>query len=167
MGLFQGIISSFHILSIKSSVKSSIVKALKYIFKDSSGNMGLTLMGNERLPIKLLSDVKIVKIASGADHLVLLSDDGHVYTCGCAEQGQLGRVSARTAGRNSRRYGIGTLLSPGLIECKIKQFSDIWAGTYCTFAKEFPTGNIYAFGLNNYYQIGKERRKCSRYSDLL
>ena len=34
-------------------------------------------------------------------------------------------------------------------------FSDIWAGQYVTFAKEAESGDIYSWGLNNYYQLGK------------
>ncbi|XP_054006071.1 regulator of chromosome condensation isoform X1 [Hylaeus anthracinus] len=127
-------------------------------FRDSHGTMGLTMKGNERFPIEMLPNIKVIKIASGADHLVLLNENGHVYTCGCAEQGQLGRIAPRAANRNTRR-GMGPMLSPDLVQFKITQklgFDDIWAGTYCTFAKENHTGNIYVFGLNNYYQIGLE-----------
>ncbi|XP_026673814.1 regulator of chromosome condensation, partial [Ceratina calcarata] len=125
-------------------------------FRDSHGNMGLTLNGNERFPIELLPDVKIVKIASGADHLVLLNENGFVYTCGCAEQGQLGRVASRAASRHTR-HGMSPLLTPGLVEFKITKklrFDDIWAGTYCTFVKAYHTQEVYVFGLNNYHQIG-------------
>ncbi|XP_015433074.1 PREDICTED: regulator of chromosome condensation-like isoform X2 [Dufourea novaeangliae] len=125
-------------------------------FRDSHGTMGLTLKGNERFPIEILPNIKIVKIASGADHLVLLSENGKIYTCGCGEQGQLGRLAARAASRNTR-HGMGPLLSPGLVEFKITkklEFGDVWAGTYCTFAKEYHSGDIYVFGLNNYYQMG-------------
>ena len=31
-------------------------------------------------------------IHAGSDHLTLLTEHGDVYTLGCAEQGQLGRV---------------------------------------------------------------------------
>ena len=34
-------------------------------------------------------------------------------------------------------------------------FSDIWAGAFVTYAKEKNTGEIYSWGLNNYYQLGK------------
>lgn len=122
--------------------------------------MGLTLKGNERLPIEILPNIKVIKIASGADHLVLLSENGRIYTCGCGEQGQLGRIAARKASRNTRQ-GMGPLLIPGLVEFKVSkklEFADIWAGTYCTFAKEYHKGDIYVFGLNNYYQIGKYQK---------
>lgn len=66
-------------------------------FRDSHGNMGLTLEGNKRLPINVLPGMVCCDIASGADHLVILTCSGKVFTVGCAEQGQLGRVSLRSA----------------------------------------------------------------------
>ncbi|XP_012533784.2 regulator of chromosome condensation isoform X2 [Monomorium pharaonis] len=125
-------------------------------FRDTHGSMGLTLKGIERLPVEMLPEVKVIKIASGNDHLVFLSENGRVYTCGRGEQGQLGRVAARTASRDSRQ-GIGLLLTPGIVEFKIRQklyFNDVWAGHFCTFAKEHKKGDIYVFGLNNFHQIG-------------
>merc|ERR1719204_1733708 len=34
------------------------------------------------------------------------------------------------------------------------KFSDVWAGQYSSYAKEKETGDIYAWGLNNYSQLG-------------
>jgi alpha-tubulin suppressor-like RCC1 family protein len=34
-------------------------------------------------------------------------------------------------------------------------FDDIYAGQYMSYAREKNTGFIYAWGLNNYYQLGK------------
>ncbi|KAK6622998.1 hypothetical protein RUM43_008850 [Polyplax serrata] len=124
-------------------------------FRDSHGAMGLTAQGKEKRPIQLLSDKVVTKIASGADHLVMLTNDGQLYTCGCAEQGQLGRVSDRFASRESRQ-GLSHLLLPGriLFNKRFKyHFVDVWATSYCTFAKE-KTKGIFAFGLNNYNQLG-------------
>ena len=36
---------------------------------------------------------QILRMASGCDHLLLLDTSGQVYSLGCAESGQLGRVS--------------------------------------------------------------------------
>lgn len=70
--------------------------------------MGLTPKGNEKLPYQIMpAEVTVVKIASGADHIVFLTNHGEVYTCGCGEQGQLGRLTERSSGRHARS-GIGT-----------------------------------------------------------
>ena len=58
-------------------------------------------------------------------------------------------------------YLSDTILNAGLVRCKkhktrkLAKFSDIWTGQYMTFAKEKETGDIYAWGLNNYYQLGE------------
>lgn len=124
-------------------------------FRDSHGNMGLTLEGNKRLPIEVLPGTKSVDIASGGDHLVILTEIGHVYTMGCAEQGQLGRISTRAASGESRR-GKTDLLKPGVVTLRGKfVLADaIWASTYCTYFKDRNTSKIFAFGLNNYCQLG-------------
>ncbi|XP_023711551.1 regulator of chromosome condensation isoform X2 [Cryptotermes secundus] len=130
-------------------------------FRDSSGTMGLSSKGTEKQPIEMLPGYVVVKIASGADHLVMLDENGQLYTCGCGEQGQLGRVTERGASRGSRQ-GMAHLLSPMLVTFKPRhrpEFEDVWAGTYCTFAKEKSKGDIYVFGLNNYNQLGLEEQK--------
>ncbi|THD27065.1 Regulator of chromosome condensation [Fasciola hepatica] len=97
---------------------------------------------------------RVVKIASGQDHLVCLTDDGRLYTMGCGEQGQLGRIAERFA-RTGGRSGMNALLQPA--ECRVRgavRFSDAWAGGFATFARCQSTGQIYACGLNNYGQLG-------------
>ncbi|KAA0188240.1 Regulator of chromosome condensation [Fasciolopsis buskii] len=97
---------------------------------------------------------RVVKIASGQDHLVCLTDDGRLYTMGCGEQGQLGRIAERFA-RTGGRSGMSALLHPA--ECRVRgavRFSDAWAGGFATFARCQSTGQIYACGLNNYGQLG-------------
>lgn len=42
----------------------------------------------------------------GNDHLALLTLDGNLYTLGCAEQGQLGRVPEQFSNRGGRK-GLG------------------------------------------------------------
>lgn len=102
------------------------------------------------------------------DHLILLDNHGRIYSCGCGEQGQLGRISPRSADRHSR-HGVEPLLMPAMVKFKVGQkfeFDDIWAGTYCTFARSYPSGEIYAFGLNNYRQTGelffRQSHKCRK-----
>lgn len=98
-------------------------------FRDSHGSMGLTLEGGKRQPIELVPNRIFVDIVSGADHLVMLSMDGKVYTVGCGEQGQLGRVSARSSGGESRR-GKAQLLMPGQVMFKKGKVDAIYASNY-------------------------------------
>uniref|UniRef100_A0A1A9ZV48 RCC1-like domain-containing protein n=1 Tax=Glossina pallidipes TaxID=7398 RepID=A0A1A9ZV48_GLOPL len=124
-------------------------------FRDSHGSMGLTLDGIQRLPIDILPGIRCCDVASGADHLVILSCMGKVYTLGCGEQGQLGRVSLRSASGEGRR-GKVELLNPQQVIIKkrdAKLIEAIWATSYCTFLKESETGKIWTFGLNNYKQL--------------
>ena len=50
----------------------------------------------------------------------------------------------------------GNLLNPGIINVHAaKRFDDIWTGSYNSFAKEYLSGKIFSFGLNNYNQLGE------------
>lgn len=99
-------------------------------FRDSHGTMGLNMKGKQQTPIEVVPGEQFVDIKSGADHLVMLSTRGKVYTVGCAEQGQLGRVSNRSSSGESRR-GKTQLLQPGLLISNRINFIDaIWTTTY-------------------------------------
>ncbi|CAN7991219.1 unnamed protein product, partial [Ixodes hexagonus] len=127
-------------------------------FRDSSGPMGLLAAGkSEPKPVRIADGIK--QIASGNDHLVLLTKDGRLLTLGNGEQGQLGRVARSFASRGGRK-GPGHLLQPMAIEvrkargCSSATFDRIWTGSYVTFARMRENGALYGFGLNNYYQLG-------------
>lgn len=60
-------------------------------------------LGPHRQPRPVLS------LTSGNDHLVMLTTDGDLYTLGCGEQGQLGRVPELFANRGGRQ-GLGKWL---------------------------------------------------------
>lgn len=121
--------------------------------------MGLTKDGNKKSPVQVVQDIIAVDIASGSDHLVVLAKNGNVLTLGCAEQGQLGRVSARTLTGESRR-GTTTLLTPDFIPKKAGHFvaNAIWTTRFCTYLRENSSNQIYGFGLNNYMQLGVQKR---------
>lgn len=110
-------------------------------FRDSHGTMGLNIKGKQQFPVEVVPGEEFVDIKSGADHLVLLSSRGKVYTVGCAEQGQLGRVSTRSSSGETRR-GKTQLLEPGLLIARNINFIDaIWATTYWygyRFSSTFP-----------------------------
>lgn len=99
-------------------------------FRDSHGTMGLNVKGKQQFPIEVVPGEEFIDITSGADHLVMLSNKGKVFTVGCAEQGQLGRVSMRASSGETRR-GKSDLLQPGLLQStKFSIVDRIWATTY-------------------------------------
>ena len=55
--------------------------------------------------MRLLPNVAVKKVASGADHIALLTQEGAIYSLGNSEQGQLGRVPEMFAHRGGRRGG--------------------------------------------------------------
>ncbi|XP_036362484.1 regulator of chromosome condensation isoform X1 [Octopus sinensis] len=127
-------------------------------FRDGNGSLGLTTEGAVKEPMEYVPSEIFVKIASGGDHLVLLTLDGRIYTAGCGEQGQLGRIAKQFSSRGGRK-GLELILSPQVVRFRAStkvqpKFSDIWAIQYATFAEEKQTGHIYSWGLNNYDQLG-------------
>ncbi|XP_072933986.1 regulator of chromosome condensation isoform X2 [Epargyreus clarus] len=137
-------------------------------FRDSHGSMGLVVRGREgkscREPVKVDIGEHAVAIASGGDHLVILSTTGAVYTMGCGEQGQLGRLSQRSASRDARQ-GFSALLVPSKVMLKAGA-ARVWAGHHATFALDATHGKLFAWGLNNYGQLGitGEKRKTALFS---
>jgi alpha-tubulin suppressor-like RCC1 family protein len=59
-------------------------------------------------PTEIFLPEKIVKLASGNDFVLFLSETGQVYSCGNGETGQLGRLS-RYVSEDGRRGGIGKI----------------------------------------------------------
>ncbi|XP_048488202.1 regulator of chromosome condensation [Plutella xylostella] len=124
-------------------------------FRDSHGSMGLLMSGRSaapsKTPIRLSVPETAARVASGSDHLAVLTTSGAVYTVGCGEQGQLGRLSQRSASRDARQ-GFSALLVPGKVTLK-SPISAIWAGYHATFALD-SSHTMLAWGLNNYSQLG-------------
>ena len=119
-------------------------------FRDSKGPIGI--LDNSVRPMSqpchIRMNMKIKKIVSGNDHLVMLSENGQVCTMGVGEQGQLGRDVDDVI---KRRF----LKTPGIVMCRDLALicNDVWANSYTTFAKDV-FNNVYGWGLNGSYQIG-------------
>lgn len=132
-------------------------------FRDNNGVIGLlTPHETTKAPVKVPIQETVVKIASGNDHLAIVTQAGNLYTLGAGEQGQLGRVAIFFAERGGRR-GLGRFLSPQIVKFKQKiHVSDAFCGAYFTFvlSKE---GLVYGFGLNNYHQLGVEGSKTTEF----
>ncbi|XP_022049124.2 regulator of chromosome condensation [Acanthochromis polyacanthus] len=130
-------------------------------FRDNNGVIGLLEpMKASAVPVKVPMTEPVVKIASGNDHLVMVTLEGNLYTSGTAEQGQLGRVPEHFSNRGGRK-GLERLLVPQMVKVKGKvHFIDAFCGAYFTFAVS-KEGHIYGFGLSNYHQLGtKSIRMC-------
>ncbi|XP_071325986.1 regulator of chromosome condensation [Trachinotus anak] len=128
-------------------------------FRDNNGVIGLLEpMKPSPVPVKVPMTEPVVKIASGNDHLVLVTLEGNLYTSGTAEQGQLGRVPEHFSNRGGRK-GLGRLLVPQMVKVKGKvHFIDAFCGAYFTFAVS-KEGHVYGFGLSNYHQLGTKSTK--------
>lgn len=142
-------------------------------FRDGSGVLGLEQKKIAKTPMKFKLREKIVKISSGADHLVFLTNTGDVYTAGNSEHGQLGRISKYNSCRGGRR-GCDMILVPGQVRIAkrkelhgMKKIDDIWTTAYCTFLKVKDSESIIAFGLNNCYQLGADDIENRYQPDLI
>jgi regulator of chromosome condensation len=63
------------------------------------------------MQVRVLPDHPVKKVASGVDHIALLTQSGYIFTFGNSEQGQLGRVPEYFAQRGGRRGGYISLRS--------------------------------------------------------
>ena len=66
----------------------------------------------------------------GENHIVMLTEEGQLYTVGCAEQGRLGRIAELFVGRGGRR-GLVLPLSADLVHTKNKRVA--FAGDFLLF----------------------------------
>ena len=74
------------------------------MYQDGTGAFGLNAKGQTcKAPVHRSMDAPIVQIASGDDHLCMLTIDGDLYTMGRGEQGQLGRVAEIFSVRGGRK----------------------------------------------------------------
>ena len=91
---------------------------------------------------------------TGTDHILALTSDGSVLSWGSGLVGQLGRVGSRM------QHPEETQLTPAAVPFKRKRgvkassrIADIAAGPYTSFACT-EDGHVFAWGLNNYGQLG-------------
>ena len=111
-----------------------------------------------KIPKKIdIGNEKAVDIASGSHHILILTDNGNVYTFGEGDEGQLGRISLKDLGTIKKNREL--FLKPGLVTFKRLEVSEkitkIFAGHWSSYALT-SLGNVYGWGLNNFYQLGFE-----------
>lgn len=99
------------------------------------------------LPHKPGDIEKVVNIASGSNHLLVLTTHGHLYTWGAGEQSQLGRKVLE------RRKIHGTVPEKITLGTRSRKAVVIGAGIYHSFAVD-DKGDVWGWGLNNMGQTG-------------
>ncbi|XP_077541768.1 regulator of chromosome condensation-like isoform X3 [Haemaphysalis longicornis] len=105
-------------------------------FRDSTGQVGLVTEGSAAQEPKKVA-TNIVQIASGSDHVAMLTAEGDILTMGCPEQGQLGRIGSYFAARGSRRP-VSVLITPTKVpmpRTKAGSWSPEGSTTACCSAK--------------------------------
>eukprot|EP01134_Creolimax_fragrantissima_P005172 CFRG5172T1 len=140
------------------------------IFRAADGKFGLKnddhkkVFVNEPVPVPGLSNrkqVKVIKIVSGADHILALTATGVVYSWGCHEQGRLGRRIS-----HSERLLVKNCLTPQIVfkgnkyvQSKAYKVVDVFAGSYNSFAllrnqADMRDTRVFAWGANGKSQCG-------------
>lgn len=107
-------------------------------------------------PVQLNLNEVVVDIVSGCDHILFLTCEGRIYSMGIGEQGQLGRLPEEDLRFDQSKKEV--FLKPHIITCKDDKkdevkFDRIWARSHSSFARSID-GDIYAWGLNNFGQLG-------------
>lgn len=136
-------------------------------FRDAGGRIGFSegvdIQRNPQAVYAAASGDRAVKVASGAHHLVILTQNGAAWTLGAGDMGQLGRVGARLADRSRLR----TLLQPQSVPLRLGSrravLVDVFCGAYHTFFVD-STGMVFACGLNNYHQLALPHHDRPRYA---
>lgn len=99
--------------------------------------------------LKDLAQLRVKKIAAGANHVLALTDEGEVYAWGCGEQGQLGR---RVLERHKKLALHPTRITPRRHRVHGGIVSMI-CGSYHSFLLA-ADGTVFSVGLNNFGQLG-------------
>jgi regulator of chromosome condensation len=86
-------------------------------------------------------------MANGANHLLVLTTHGNIYTWGASEQGQLGRKILE------RRKIHGTIPEKITLGTRARKAKVVGAGIYHSFAVD-EDGDVWGWGLNSMGQTG-------------
>ncbi|XP_027199595.2 uncharacterized protein LOC113793731 [Dermatophagoides pteronyssinus] len=143
-------------------------------FKDDSDKVGLFVDCEKSpncsdylpviLPKQVEIDMKIIDIASGSHHILMLTEEGNVFTFGDGSKGQLGRIVSTEL--NSIKTNRDLFLRPQMVSIPEQaKIEHVFASQWNSFALS-TDGNLYGWGLNNYFQLGLKNDFISQANSL-
>ncbi|KAL7905597.1 GDP/GTP exchange factor [Trichoderma velutinum] len=117
-------------------------------FRSSDGILGFTESVRVQTRPALVAGLKNIKaLAAGANHILALDNKNNVVAWGCGQQNQLGR-------RIIERNKMSSLIPQG-VGLPRGKIAKIACGSYHSFAID-NKGAVWAWGLNNFGEIGVE-----------
>ncbi|KIM46334.1 hypothetical protein M413DRAFT_441417 [Hebeloma cylindrosporum] len=124
-------------------------------FRVNEGSLGFSNgLKHQYIPVSILElshkhgDIeKVASIASGGNHLVVLTTHGSIYTWGAGEQSQLGRRVME------RRKIHGTVPEKVTLGTRSRKATTVGAGAFHSFAVD-DKGDVWGWGLNSMGQTG-------------
>eukprot|EP00917_Polyrhabdina_sp_WS-2016_P017393 GHVP01037564.1.p1 GENE.GHVP01037564.1~~GHVP01037564.1.p1 ORF type:complete len:380 (-),score=66.01 GHVP01037564.1:1818-2957(-) len=117
-------------------------------FRDSNGVLGhQQSVDIQKTPYCVNLKSKISDIAVGPNHVMIISEEGKVYSWGSGQQGQLGR---RIIQRRKKRG----LLPENVTPRTKRKFVKVSCGSYHSMCLDL-SGEVYTCGLNNFGQLGQ------------
>ena len=135
-------------------------------YKDSNGYIGFNASGVKKqlAPREVEGLYKIngpmTQISCGSHHTCAVSKSGLLLVWGDAEHGQLGqRVPSRLKKQGLRVHAVG-FRSTLKLKKSDRRVCNVFCHAYCTFVT-LSNGQTYAWGLNNYGQLGVGDRETT------
>ncbi|KAF8969505.1 regulator of chromosome condensation 1/beta-lactamase-inhibitor protein II [Flammula alnicola] len=124
-------------------------------FRVNEGSLGFSSgLKHQYTPVSILQlshkpgDIeKVSSIASGGNHILVLTTHGHIYTWGAGEQAQLGRKVME------RRKIHGTVPEKVTLGTRARKATTVGAGSFHSFAVD-DHGDVWGWGLNSMGQTG-------------
>jgi regulator of chromosome condensation len=129
------------------------------LFVDSLKSDGSADYRPTAVPKRVDVKSKVVDIASGCHHILLLTDEGQVLSFGEGSKGQLGRIESRDL--QSVETNRKLFLEPQEVHFGADGvvIEKVWANHWSSYAKSID-GDVYVWGLNNYHQLGFKSDGC-------
>ncbi|ETV72802.1 hypothetical protein H257_12165 [Aphanomyces astaci] len=136
-------------------------------YKDKEGKLWCdgpspndTFKKKQLTPYLVPTLANVVDVKSGSSHNLARCADGHVYSWGLGEMGNLGRPVSTEIRDAHGEYKLSVVfndhLTPQLVKLNGKPFGckALGAGSYHSLFVANDSGGIYSCGLNNYGQLG-------------